>query len=243
MSKKNKIRLGVNIDHAATLRQVRGGTTAYPDILKIAKLAVAGGAEQITIHLREDRRHIQEKDVVLLTKNRVAKINLEMAATNEMVLKALKYKPDWCCFVPEKRQELTTEGGLNVYKAKKKIKKMVERLQYIGIECSMFIEPSLEQVRASYEVGADAVEFHTGHWVLLKGAQRQREFEKLRAAAVLAHDLQMNVHAGHGLDFNSAREIKKLPFLEEVNIGHSLICYSLEMGLEKAVRQMGRAIK
>ncbi len=238
-----KIRLGVNIDHAATLRQVRGGTTPYPDILQIANLAVAGGADQITIHLREDRRHIQDKDVELLCKKRKVPINLEMANDPNMVKKALKYKPDWCCFVPEKRQELTTEGGLNVVKAMRSIAKHVDKLHFIGIECSMFIEPSLEQVQASFDVGADAVEFHTGHWVLLSGAKKEKEFKRLKAAAELAHELQMSVHAGHGLDFKTAKEIKKIPYLEEVNIGHSLICYSLEMGLKTAVSKMKKVLR
>lgn len=240
---KTKIRLGVNIDHAATLRQVRGGTTPYPDILAMAKLSVKGGAEQITIHLREDRRHIQEADVKILTRERPALINLEMAATPEMVRKALKYKPDWVCFVPEKRAELTTEGGLNVHKMRRTLAPMVERLQRIGIEISMFIEPSIEQVEASYELGAEAVEFHTGHWVLLKGSAREREWQRLVAAAHAAHELGLRVHAGHGLDLTTTREIKKLPFLEEVNIGHSLICYSLEWGLEASVAKMARVLR
>lgn len=240
---KTKIRLGVNIDHAATLRQVRGGTTAYPDLLAMAKLSVKGGAEQITIHLREDRRHIQDADVKLLTRERPALINLEMAATPEMVRKALKYKPDWVCFVPEKRAELTTEGGLNVHKMRAVLAPMVERLQRIGIEISMFIEPSIEQVEASYELGAEAVEFHTGHWVLLKGAAREREWKRLVAAASAAHDLGLRVHAGHGLDLKTTRDIKKLPFLEEVNIGHSLICYALEWGLQESVAKMARVLR
>lgn len=242
-SAKRSIRLGVNIDHAATLRQVRGGTTPYPHIPSIAHIAVQGGAEQITIHLREDLRHIQEYDLEQLSRKREVPLNLEMAATPVMVRKALKYKPDWCCFVPEKREELTTEGGLNVDKAKAKIRKMVARLQYIGIECSMFIEPDLDQVRASFEVGADAVEFHTGHWCKLEGLRKKREWRRLKNAAIMAHQLGMNVHAGHGLDFSTTKEIRNLPYLEEVNIGHSLICYSLEMGLEKAVRKMKRILK
>lgn len=233
-----KIRLGVNIDHAATLRQVRGGKTPYPDLVQIARIAVKGGAEQLTIHLREDRRHIQESDVRALTELRPVPINLEMAATSEMLKKALKYKPDWACFVPEKREELTTEGGLNVRKMQTRIGRQVERLQRIGIEISMFIEPSLEQVEASHRIGAEAVEFHTGHWVLLRGSAREREWRRLKEAALFAHDLGLAVHAGHGLDFQSARAICQLPHLAEVNIGHSLICYSLEMGLEKAVRRM-----
>lgn len=238
-----KIRLGVNIDHAATLRQVRGGTTAYPDILKIARLAISGGADQITIHLREDRRHIQEKDVALLAEHCTVPLNLEMASTDAMVRLARKYKPDWACFVPEKREELTTEGGLNVDKAKLQISRHVEKLQMLGIEISMFIEPSLKQVKAAFDVGADAIEFHTGHWVHLKGAARRKEWKRLQEASEAAHSLGMSVHAGHGLDFETTREITALSHLEEVNIGHSIICYSLEHGLEKTVRTMKACLK
>lgn len=244
--KKNKIRLGVNIDHAATLRQARGGTTAYPDMKEIAVMAISGGAEQITIHLREDRRHIQEvdlKELSHLCKKLNVPLNLEMAADWKMVSYARKYRPEWCCFVPEKREELTTEGGLNVRRSQDKIYKMVEKLQYIGIECSMFIDPDLDQVRASFEVGADAVEFHTGHWVLYQGEKKQKEWKRLVAAANLANELHMNVHAGHGLDYNTTKEIRKLPFLQEVNIGHSLICYSLVDGLKKSVSKMKQTLK
>lgn len=243
MKSRKKIRLGVNIDHAATLRQVRGGTTSYPDILQMANLAIKGGAEQITIHLREDRRHIQEKDVAILSEKCSVPLNLEMASTDQMVRMAKRYKPDWVCVVPEKRAELTTEGGLDVLRNAKTIGRHVEKLQVLGIEISMFIAPSLQQVRASYEIGADAVEFHTGHWVLLDGNAKKREWNKLVEAAELCHLLGMNVHAGHGLDFKTTKEITKLPYLEEVNIGHSLICYSLEMGLEKAVREMKKVLR
>ncbi len=249
MSSKKQIRLGVNIDHAATLRQVRGGTTVYPDILRMADLAVAGGATQITIHLREDRRHIQEEDVARLcgswreqSRHKVL-INLEMAANSAMVKIARKYKPDWACFVPEKREELTTEGGLNVKKNINEISQHVEKLQSLGIEISMFIEPSIEQVKASFMVGADAVEFHTGKWVHLQGRQKQKEWKRLLEAAHLAHELGMNVHAGHGLDFATTAEIRNLPHLAEVNIGHSLICYALDMGLKKAVQKMKKQLK
>ncbi|PIS10002.1 MAG: pyridoxine 5'-phosphate synthase [Bdellovibrio sp. CG10_big_fil_rev_8_21_14_0_10_47_8] len=235
---KKKIRLGVNIDHAATLRQVRGGTTPYPDILNIANLAIQGGAEQITIHLREDRRHIQTKDLVILAKKCSVPLNLEMASTDEMVRLARKYKPDWVCMVPEKRQELTTEGGLDVYKGLRKISLQVERLQMIGIEVSMFIEPNPIQIQASFDSGADAVELHTGKWVRLRGRARKYEWNRLINAAEMAHQLGMSVHAGHGLDYQTAKEIKKLPYLQEVNIGHSLICYSLEEGLCSSVRRM-----
>jgi pyridoxine 5-phosphate synthase len=237
-SKKSRIRLGVNVDHVATLRQVRGGTTRYPDILDMVKRSVKGGAGQITIHLREDRRHIQLQDLVLLSKKCPVPLNLEMGATPEMVRFARKYKPQWVCLVPEKRAELTTEGGLNVVKGFDTMAPLVEKMQRRGIEISMFIEPSLEQVDASFRIGADAVEFHTGHWVLYKGAKKAKEWQRLVKAAELAHALGLGVHAGHGLDYEHTQKILKLPHLREVNIGHSLICYALEDGLEKAVRKM-----
>lgn len=240
---KNKIRLGVNVDHVATLRQARAGTTAYPNLLEMVKRSVKGGAGQITIHLREDRRHIQLHDLELLAKKCPVPLNLEMAATDEMLRLARKHKPAWVCLVPEKRAELTTEGGLNVVKGFHKMKPMVEKMQMRGIEISMFIEPSLEQVEASYNIGADAVEFHTGHWVLLKGAKKAAEWERLVKAAHLAHAFGLGVHAGHGLDYEHARWIRKLPYLREVNIGHSLICYALEEGLQKSVRKMHRILK
>jgi len=240
---KNQIRLGVNVDHVATLRQVRGDTTAYPSVLEMVKKSVKGGAQQITIHLREDRRHIQLHDLALLSKKCPVDLNLEMAATDEMVRLAKKYKPEWVCLVPEKRAELTTEGGLNVVKGFKKMKPMVEKLQMRGIEISMFIEPSLEQVEASFQIGADAVEFHTGHWVMLKGAKKEKEWQRLVNAAHLAYASGMRVHAGHGLDYHHTKLIKKLPFLKEVNIGHSLVCYALEDGLESSVRKMNKILK
>jgi len=240
---KREIRLGVNVDHIATLRQVRGGTTPYPDLLKLVKKSIKAGAQQITIHLREDRRHIQLQDLKTLAQHCTVPLNLEMAATPQMVTYAKKFRPDWCCFVPEKRAELTTEGGLDVVKGFKKMEPMVEKLQRIGIEISMFIEPSMEQVEAAYEVGADAVEFHTGKWVLLTGARKAKEWKRLVEAAEWAHYLGLSVHAGHGLDYAHTQAIKKLPALEEVNIGHSLICYALEEGLEKSVAKMRKILK
>ncbi len=238
MKKPSRIRLGVNIDHVATLRQVRGGTTAYPDLMHFAREAVKGGAEQITIHLREDRRHIQLADLQMISKKRPAALNLEMAASEEMLRFARKYRPDWVCLVPEKRRELTTEGGLDVVKGAKKMAPMIEKLQRIGVEISMFIEPSREQVLASYEVGADAVEFHTGHWVLLTGDRKKREWKRLCEAARLAHHLGLGVHAGHGLDTEHTRKIRSLPELREVNIGHFLVCDALRDGLENSVRRL-----
>ncbi len=237
---KNKIRLGVNIDHCATLRQVRGGHTAYPDMMAMAKLAVRGGADQITIHLREDRRHIQVSDLAILTKRRPALINLEMATGPECLRMAKKFRPDWICFVPEKRQELTTEGGLDVAGQEKALTAHVRTLAKFKIRSSMFIEASLKQVESSARTGAHAVEFHTGAWVLAEGTQRKTHWNKLVAAAHCAHELGLKVHAGHGLDFETTKEILKLPYLEEVNIGHSLVCYALELGLLKSVQKMKR---
>ncbi len=239
---KKHIRLGVNIDHAATLRQVRAGTTNYPDLIEMCRLSKAGGAEQITIHLREDRRHIQDIDVKNILKKRILKINLEMAVTTEMLKIALKYRPDWVCFVPEKRTELTTEGGLDVVRLISKLKPMIQKLNQKKIKVSLFIEPSIDQVMASREVGADAVEFHTGRWVLLNNSKKKVEWQRLNSAAIVANDLDMAVHAGHGLDYKHAKLISKLVHLQEANIGHSLICYALTDGLEKSTQKMFRCL-
>ena len=244
LSTKKKITLGVNIDHAATLRQVRGGTTCYPDLLALTDIVKAGGGKQITIHLREDRRHIQDADVVLLCKKSKLPINLEMAVTDEMLRIALTNKPEWVCFVPEKREELTTEGGLNILKVFERIKNMTNELQNAKIKVSYFIEANPEQVSASAMAGADAIEFHTGHWVSCANKKKKlRLWNNLLFCAQKAHELHLRVHAGHGIDFPHAKMIRKLPHLREVNIGHSLICYALETGLKKAVRKMNDKIK
>ncbi len=242
-SVKSKITLGVNIDHAATLRQVRAGTTSYPDLLALTKIVKDGGGQQITIHLREDRRHIQDADVVLLCKKSKLPINLEMAVSDKMLKIALVNKPAWVCFVPEKREELTTEGGLNIISVFDQIKKMTAVLQKAGIKVSFFIDPNLDQVSASALAGADAVEFHTGHWVGSNTSKKNKLWSVLYKCAIKTHDLDMRVHAGHGLDFQHTKLIKKLPFLKEVNIGHSLICYSLEYGLKKSVQKMLEELK
>lgn len=236
------IRLGVNVDHVATLRQVRGNTTAYPNLLQMVNLAIGGGADQITIHLREDRRHIQLEDVELLSDKCSVPLNLEMAVTPQMQKIALKYLPAWCCLVPEKREELTTEGGLHIVKYFEKVQKLTEKLQPKGIEISLFIEPSLAQVKAAHKAGADAVEFHTGKWVRLSGDKKKLEWKRLVEAAELTHSLGMNVHAGHGLDYKTTAEIIRLPHLEELNIGHSLVCYALENGMYESVRRMRKII-
>lgn len=240
---KNKIRLGVNVDHVATLRQVRGGKTSYPNVLEMVQESIRAGAVQITIHLREDRRHIQLHDLDLLSKKCLVDLNLEMAVTPQMVKLANKYKPEWCCFVPEKREELTTEGGLDVIKNKTNIQKAIAKLQARGVEISLFIAPEMDQVKAAFEVGADAIEFHTGHWVLYSGAKKQREWNRLVKAATMAHHLGLRVHAGHGLDYIHTQKIKKLPFLKEVNIGHFLVCEALKAGLYTSVKKMVQILK
>ena len=235
---KKNIFLGVNIDHAATLRQVRGGITPYPNLLELVKEAKAGGARQITIHLREDRRHIQDADVQVLCSQSVLPINLEISLNPQILKIALNSKPKWVCLVPEKREELTTEGGLDVKKYFKKTKKIITVLKNKKIKVSCFIEPSLEQVEFSFLAGAHAVEFHTGHWVIAKGHNKNKIWNTLLEAAQWAHHLGLRVHAGHGLDYTHAKSIKHLPYLKEVNIGHSLICYALTCGLKNAVRKM-----
>lgn len=237
------IRLGVNVDHVATLRQVRGGNTTYPDLLENVLAAVRGGADQITIHLREDRRHIQDKDLVVLAAKCPVDLNLEMAATDEMKRLALKHRPKYVCLVPEKRRELTTEGGLDVVRSGRRITGIVSDLLRKGIGVSPFIAPDLKQVRESARVGAFAVEFHTGHWVLAKGRRRETIWKRLVESAEEAHRLGLRVHAGHGLDWASATEIARLPHLAELNIGHSIVCHALLLGMEASVQRMKQAIE
>lgn len=232
------IRLGVNVDHVATLRQARGGTTPYPDLYAHVLLAVKGGADSITIHLREDCRHIQPHDVQLLCRKAPVPINLEMAVTPDMVKTALRHQPTYACFVPEKRAELTTDGGLDVWKKKKSIAEAVAVLKRKNILVSTFIDPDILQVNASQAVGAWAVEFHTGRWVHLKGVAQKKEWQRLERAAKRAQELGLHVHAGHGLDYETTKKILTLPHLVEVNIGHSLVCYALTYGFEEAVRRM-----
>jgi pyridoxine 5-phosphate synthase len=242
------VRLGVNIDHAATLRKVRGNTTAYPDLLNLAKIAKKAGADQITVHLREDRRHIQDQDVIELCKARTLPINLELALNPQIFRLACRVKPDQACFVPEKRQELTTEGGLNLHSIPLKKRKWIDDLHKMGIKPSAFIEPDLEQVKLAAQIGFSSVEFHTGHWVKEFAKNRKSKktkalWKKLVSASELAHAMGLAVHAGHGLDLLTTQEILKLPYLEEVNIGHSIICYSLEWGLEKTIKKFKAILK
>ena len=243
--KKRKIKLGVNLDHVATLRQIRGGTTSYPDLLKQMKAVIDGGADQITVHLREDRRHIQDTDVISLLKAcRLAHIslNLEMAATSKMLQFALNQKPHCVCFVPEKRKELTTEGGLNVYASLHKLYRYISQLKTKNIFTSLFIEPSIKQVEAAAFCRANAIELHTGRYVNLKGQKQEKEWKRLVAAAKKAHSLSLKVHAGHGLDNVTSKKICRLPYLEEVNIGHFLVCEALNIGMKKSVNAIKKVI-
>ena len=230
------IRLGINVYHVATVRQARG--IDVPDPVAVALLAEKAGADVITVHLREDRRHIQERDVRLLCKRSKTKVNLEMAVTPAMVQFAAKLGPDDACFVPEKRQELTTEGGLDVVAHKKKIKDAVARLQDRGIHVALFIDPVRGQIECAKEVGASAIEIHTGGFCNATGSRRQIELGKIIVATDLAHNLGLEVHGGHGLNYKNVWPIAKIPEIVELNIGHSIIARALFVGIEQAVREM-----
>jgi pyridoxine 5-phosphate synthase len=234
------LRLGVNVDHVATVRNARGG--AAPDPVRAALIAIEAGADGITAHLREDRRHIHDDDMARL-KAKIAKpLNFEMAATAQMLDIALRIRPHASCLVPEKRTERTTEGGLDVVGSHDHLKPFVAELKRAGIRVSMFIEPSREALEASASLGAPVVELHTGAWcdALARGeAERARdEFERLRAAAAATRVLGLECHAGHGLDFDSARTIAALPEIAELNIGHFLIGEAIFVGLVHSVKAM-----
>jgi pyridoxine 5-phosphate synthase len=230
------IRLGVNVDHVATVRQARRAD--QPDPVEAALLAEQAGANGITVHLREDRRHIQERDVKLMRERLETKINLEMAVTPAMVTFAAALGPDDACFVPEKREELTTEGGLDVAAHKGKIQEAVRRLQDCGIHVSLFIDPEQGQLEASKEIGADAVELHTGAYCNAAGPQREKELAAIVRAAALAQSLGLEVHAGHGLNYDNVLPIARISQIVELNIGHSIIARAVIVGIERAVREM-----
>ncbi len=234
------IRLGVNIDHVATLREARKGEV--PDTIEAVREAVKGGADGITVHLREDRRHIQDHDVIRLKKILTKPLNLEMSIASSIVKFALKVRPTKVCLVPEKRQELTTEGGLNAIEKRKILDRIVPRLQAQGIEVSLFIDPEISQVREAEGVGADTVELHTGTYANAKEAKKKKELERLRKAAVEGHRLGLKINVGHGLDYNNVSAVVKLPFIEEANIGHSIVAHSIFVGMRQAVREMKRTI-
>jgi len=232
-----RIRLGVNIDHVATLRQARRGRE--PEPVAAAALAELGGADQITVHLREDRRHIQDRDLELLRRTVATGIDLEMAAVPEMVRIARRIRPELATLVPEKRQEITTEGGLDAARQVRTLAKVSTALRRADIRVSFFVDPVSAQVLASRSAGADAVEFNTGRYAEARTrSAAAAELEKLRAAAALAAEQGLAVFAGHGLNYHNLLPIREIPELEEVNIGHSIIARALFTGLERAVRDM-----
>ena len=230
------IRLGVNIDHVATVRQAR--RAAAPDPLEAALLAERAGADGITVHLREDRRHIQERDVERLRERIATKLNLEMAVTPVMVEFAARLRPDDACFVPEKREELTTEGGLDVVAHRAKIKDAVAILQERGIQVSLFIDPDTAQIEAARESGAHGIEIHTGTYCNAQSGARGAELQSIIRGASLAHRLGLEVHGGHGLDYENVLPIAAIAEIVELNIGHSIVARAVMVGIEQAVREM-----
>ena len=230
------IALGVNIDHVATLRQAR--RARYPDPLYAALLAEEAGADSITLHLREDRRHIQDRDVTLMREALQTRMNLEMAVTDEMVRIAQAVKPQDVCLVPESRQEITTEGGLNVVALAARTKDATAVLNGAGIRVSLFIDPDEAQIEAARRAGAPVIELHTGAYAEAGGAARAREFERLRTAAKFAASLGLTVNAGHGLNYHNVEPIAAIPEIIELNIGHSIVARAIIDGLAKAVRDM-----
>lgn len=239
------ILLGVNIDHAATLRQARyrGGPTVggavEPDPVALAVLAERAGADGITIHLREDRRHIQERDVWRLREAVATRVNLEMACTPEMTAFALRLKPDSVCLVPENRQEITTEGGLDVAGNRERVKAVVEAMNGAGIKTSLFIDPDEPQIELAAKLGAPWIELHTGAYAnAYFSGGRSAEFQRLRLGAVRAHELGLTVNAGHGISYVNIAEVRSLPHLHELNIGHSILSRALFTGMAEAVAEM-----
>ncbi len=229
-------RLHVNIDHVATLRQAR--FSDQPDPVLAAGICELAGANGITVHLREDRRHIQDRDVKILRQTVKTLLNLEVALTDEMVKIALDLKPDQVCIVPENRAELTTEGGLKVDHHFAGLQQAVPQLQSAGIDVSLFVDPLPEPLEAAARLGVDFVELHTGAYSNAQGASRETELKRLETSANYAHQLGVRVNAGHGLDYENVLPVAQLPFIEELNIGYSIICRSLYTGLDQAVREM-----
>ena len=227
------INLGVNIDHIATIRQARG--TAYPDPVATVPVCLSAGADSITAHLREDRRHIQDHDIERLAAISGLHLNMEMGATDEMVAICERLKPVACCLVPEKREELTTEGGLDVAGHQERLTSVVGRLSEAGVRVSMFIDPITEQIRASREIGAPVIELHTGHYANHQGEAQAKELAALTDGAKLAADIGLIVHAGHGLTVENTPAICAIPEIEELNIGHAIIADAVFKGLKQAV--------
>lgn len=238
---KQRLKLGVNIDHVATVRQARG--TDYPDLLEAARCCEVAGADGVTIHLREDRRHIQDADVWRLCRECRLPINLEMANAPSIVRIALKVLPAEVCLVPERRQELTTEGGLDVLGQFASMKRTVTRLRAAGITVSIFIEPDERQLEAAAQLGAPVVELHTGAFANASGVCQQRELNRLQSAADFAHGLGLQVNAGHGINYDNIKGILQLRWLHTLNIGHSIVARAIFCGMPQAVREMCTALR
>ena len=234
------IDLGVNIDHIATLRQARG--TSYPEPAQAVVIAEQSGADLITLHLREDRRHIVDRDVYLLKQIIQTRMNLEMAATAEMVRIACDVQPEDVCIVPEKREELTTEGGLNVIANRVELKEHVNSLREVGVRVSLFIDPDPEQIEASCEVGAEAVEIHTGAYADAGRGKRDEELDRIKEAVAVASNLTLRVNGGHGLHYHNVMSVAAIPGFAELNIGHAIIARAVFTGLGEAVAEMKRLI-
>jgi len=228
------LKLGVNIDHVATLRQARG--TSYPDVVDAGRVCARAGASGITVHLREDRRHIQDRDVFVLRNEIPVRLNLEMANIREIVRIALKVKPDEVCLVPEKRNELTTEGGLDVSSQAKTLERTVRLLAGTGIAVSLFVDPSKRQLDACARIGAEFVELHTGTFCDAAGRSARVELNRLIAGAVYADELGLKVNAGHGINLVNISRILKMPHLDTLNIGHSIVSDAIFLGLDRAVK-------
>jgi pyridoxine 5-phosphate synthase len=236
------IRLGVNIDHVATVRQAR--RTTEPDPVGAAVLATLGGADGITVHLREDRRHIQDRDVHILRQVVTTRLNLELACVDEILAIACQVRPDEATLVPERREEITTEGGLDVVRNERTVGQAVERLRTAGMVVSLFIDPDGAQVTRSRNLGAHAVELQTARYSEARDlAASKREWEALRAAALEAHDLGLHVHLGHGLNYTNVAAVVQIPAVEELNIGHSIVSRAVFVGMERAVREMKEAMR
>lgn len=242
MKNRENILLGVNIDHVATLRQTRG--TLYPDPVQAALLAEQAGADAITLHLREDRRHIQERDVEILIGMLQTRMNLEMAVTDEMLAIAEKIQPADCCLVPERREELTTEGGLDVVTQKKRVKEACQRLADAGVRVSLFIDADEKQIEAAVDCNAPVIEIHTGHFAdANKPSEHDSELNKIITAVETAVQAGLHVNAGHGLHYHNVHEVAAIPGVKELNIGHAIIARSIFTGLEESVREMKRLMK
>jgi pyridoxine 5-phosphate synthase len=238
MTSRNPIHLGVNIDHVATLRQARG--TSYPRPVEAALMAEQAGADSITVHLREDRRHIQDHDLVEISEVMKTHMNLEMAVTDEMLGIAERIAPTDVCMVPEKREELTTEGGLDVACQVERVQDACARLAEAGIRVSLFIDPEASQLDAAVEAGAPVVELHTGQYAETTGRERERELERIVAAARYGHERGLVVNAGHGLHFENVKPVARIPEVVELNIGHSIVARAVFDGLSEAVSEMKR---